>query len=234
MFGFNDSDPVGKFAYPPIQAVPSFSNTFPHIFGTRKDIPSLIPCAIDQDPYFRMTRDVAAKLKYEKTASYYSIFFPALQGLKSKMSSSDPNTSILMTDKPADVKRKVNKYAFSGGGATFDLHKEHGANLEVDVPFQYLRFFLEDDEKLAEIKEKYSSGEMMTGDVKAILIECLSTFLTEFQERRKKITEEDVKKFMAVRKINPTPKKFEEARKAKEEAERIAKELAANADKKEA
>ena len=47
VFGFNESDPVGKFAFPPIQIVPSFCNSFPHIFGTRKDIPSLIPCAID-------------------------------------------------------------------------------------------------------------------------------------------------------------------------------------------
>ena len=47
VFGFNDSDPVGKYAYPPIQAVPSFCNSFPHIFGSRKNVPSLIPCAID-------------------------------------------------------------------------------------------------------------------------------------------------------------------------------------------
>ena len=85
-----------------------------------------------------MTRDVAVKLKYQKTASFYSIFFPALQGKKCKMSSSDPNSGILMTDQPADVKRKVNKYAYSGGGATVEEHKAHGANLDVDVPFQYL------------------------------------------------------------------------------------------------
>jgi len=59
LFGFDDSVNVGKYAYPPIQCVPSFCNTFPHIFGKRTDIPSLIPCAIDQDPYFKMTRDVA-------------------------------------------------------------------------------------------------------------------------------------------------------------------------------
>ena len=170
-----------------------------------------------------MTRDVAARLKYEKTATFYSTFFPALQGLKAKMSSSDPNTSILMTDKPADVKRKVDKYAFSGGGATLAEHKEHGANLEVDVPFQYLRFFLEDDAKLAEIAQKYGSGEMMTGEVKAVLVECLNAFLAEFQARRAQVTDADVKKFLEVRKINPVPKRFEEARKAKEEAERLAK-----------
>ncbi len=65
-----------------------------------------------------MTRDVAAKLKYEKPSCFYSIFFPALQGLKSKMASSDPTSSILMTDSPADVKKKINKYAFSGGQIT--------------------------------------------------------------------------------------------------------------------
>jgi len=47
IFGFTDADNVGKYAYPPVQAVPSFSNTFPHIFGTRKNVPCLIPAAID-------------------------------------------------------------------------------------------------------------------------------------------------------------------------------------------
>lgn len=38
----------GKIAFPAVQAVPSFSNTFPRIFGDRADIFCLIPCAIDQ------------------------------------------------------------------------------------------------------------------------------------------------------------------------------------------
>jgi len=173
IFGFNESDNVGKFAYPPVQACPAFSNSFPHIFGSRKNVSCLIPAAIDQDPYFRMTRDIAQKLKYMKPASIYSTFFPALQGLKQKMSSSVPSSGIFMTDKPADIKNKVNKYAFSGGGATVELHKANGGNLDVDVPYQWLRFFLEDDDKLAQIAEDYGSGKMMTGDIKKILIECL-------------------------------------------------------------
>lgn len=135
IFGFSDSDNVGKFAFPPVQGAPCFSNTFPHIYGERKNVPCLIPCAIDQDPYFRMTRDIAGKLKYMKPASFYSSFFPALQGKKSKMSSSDPTSSILLTDKPDQIKNKINKYAFSGGGATLEEHKANGANLEVDVPY---------------------------------------------------------------------------------------------------
>lgn len=38
----------GKISFPAIQAAPSFSNSFPQIFGSRKDIACLIPCAIDQ------------------------------------------------------------------------------------------------------------------------------------------------------------------------------------------
>ncbi|KAG9111907.1 tryptophan--tRNA ligase, partial [Ceratobasidium sp. 392] len=56
-FGFNDSDNIGKIHFAAIQAATSFSNSHPTIFGTAKDIPALIPCAIDQDPYFRLTRD---------------------------------------------------------------------------------------------------------------------------------------------------------------------------------
>jgi tryptophanyl-tRNA synthetase len=93
-----------------------------------------------------------------------------------------------------------------------------GANLEVDIPYQYLEFFLEDDELLAEIKEKYSKGEMLTGEVKQVLINTLNEFLKEFQERRAKITDEDVERFMAIRKINPYPKAWKEII---EERERI-------------
>ncbi len=49
------------------------------MFGARKDLQCLIPCAIDQDPYFRMTRHVAPPMGYRKPAQLYSSFFPALQ-----------------------------------------------------------------------------------------------------------------------------------------------------------
>ena len=89
-------------------------------------------------------------------------------------------------------------------------HREHGANLDVDVPFQYLQFFLDDDERLEEIRSKYSSGEMLTGEVKAELVACLQKFVAEFQEKRKKVTNKDVDAFMAVRKMEPFPKKWAE------------------------
>jgi tryptophanyl-tRNA synthetase len=107
IFGFTDSSSIGKFAFPAIQAAPSFPNSFPHIFGTRIDIRCLIPCAIDQDPYFRMTRDVAPRLGYFKPALIHSKFFPALQGPKTKMSASDENTAVFLTDTPTKIREKV-------------------------------------------------------------------------------------------------------------------------------
>jgi len=60
----------------------------------------LIPCGIDQDPYFRMTRDVCNRIKAPKPAGFYSKFFPSLQGFGTKMSASVPTTGIFMTDTP--------------------------------------------------------------------------------------------------------------------------------------
>ena len=53
IFGFDDSSPIGKISFPAIRAAPSFSSSFPFIFGDKKTVPCLIPCAIDQDHYFR-------------------------------------------------------------------------------------------------------------------------------------------------------------------------------------
>ena len=48
---------------------------------------------------------------------------------------------------------QVNKYAFSGGRDTVEDHRKYGGDVTVDIAYQYLTFFLEDDEKLAQIKE---------------------------------------------------------------------------------
>jgi len=89
------------------------------------------------------------------------------------MSASDPNSAIFMNDRPDEIKKKINKYAFSGGKDSAEEHRKYGANIEIDVPYQYLKFFMDDDAKLEEIGQKYSKGEMLTGEIKAILIEVL-------------------------------------------------------------
>eukprot|EP00736_Rhodelphis_marinus_P012798 Rmarinus@m.25981 len=223
IFGLTESDNIGKCAFPAIQAAPSFSNSFKHIFGDRSDIPCLIPCAIDQDPYFRMTRDVAPRIGYPKPALIHSKFFPALQGENTKMSGSVETSAIFVTDTANQIKKKINKYAFSGGRTTVEEHRELGADLSVDVPYKYLTFFLEDDARLEEIRQSYGSGKMLTGEVKAVLIEILQKMVAAHQESRERVTDEVVHKFMSVRPLNlgemfaklPPPKKQEAKQKHK-------------------
>lgn len=201
IFGFSDSDSIGKISFPAIQAAPSFSCMFPEIFSGRTDIPCLIPCAIDQDPYFRMTRDVAPRMGCLKPALLHSTFFPALQGAQTKMSASDPNSSIFVTDTDKQIKEKINKYAFSGGGATVEEHKAKGGNCEIDVSYQYLTFFMEDDKRLEEIRKTYASGELMTGSLKMELIEILQKLVGEHRKRRTEVTDDMVRQFMKPRKL---------------------------------
>lgn len=201
IFGFDESSSIGKIAFPAVQATPSFSEAFPHIFNGKKNIPCLIPCAIDQDPYFRMTRDVAPRLHLQKPALIHSVFFPALQGATSKMSASDANSSIFLTDTPNQIKNKINKYAFSGGQASVEEHKEKGGNCDVDVSYQYLKFFLDDDERLEQIRKDYTSGELLTGFLKKELIGVLQSIIGEIQERRKTVTDEMAKEFLRPRKL---------------------------------
>ncbi|KAG1685235.1 Tryptophan--tRNA ligase, cytoplasmic [Nymphon striatum] len=202
IFGFTDSDCIGKISFPAIQAAPSFCNSFPEIFGDRTDIPCLIPCAIDQDPYFRMTRDVAPRLGYPKPALIHSVFFPALQGAQTKMSASDSNSSIFVTDTDNQIKNKINKHAFSGGQATVEEHREKGGNCDVDIAYQYLTFFIEDDEELEKIRKDYTSGELLTGHLKKKLIDILKKIISEHREKRKLVTDDLLDKFMTPRKLD--------------------------------
>ncbi|CAB3396588.1 unnamed protein product [Caenorhabditis bovis] len=199
IFGFTPEDCMGKSAFPAVEAAPCFASSFPHIFGKRNDIPCLIPCAIDQDPYFRMTRDVAPRLKAAKPSLIFSSFLPALQGAQTKMNASEPNTCIYLSDTPKQIKNKINKYAFSGGQQTVEEHRAKGGNCDVDISYQFLKFFLDDDEKLAEIREKYTKGELLSGELKALATAEVTKIISEMQERRKAVTDETVDLFTKVR-----------------------------------
>jgi tryptophanyl-tRNA synthetase len=74
-----------------------------------------------------------------------------------------------------------------------------GANLDVDISYQYLRVFLDSDEDLKSIEEEYGSGRMLTGPVKAKLIGVLTKLVLEHQERRGLVTEEVLASFQEIR-----------------------------------
>ncbi|SCU79199.1 LANO_0A05402g1_1 [Lachancea nothofagi CBS 11611] len=201
VFGFTDSDCIGKFHFASIQIASAFPSSYPDVLGLPDKTPCLIPCAIDQDPYFRVCRDVAEKLKFSKPSLLHAKFFPALQGSTTKMSASDDTTAIFMTDTSKQIQKKINKYAFSGGQVSAEEHRRLGGNPDVDVAFQYLSFFKDDDELLKDIYSKYKSGELLSGEMKKLCIETLQEFVQEFQERRSKVTDELVDQFMKPHKL---------------------------------
>jgi len=200
IFGFTGESNIGQVGFPPTQAAPSFPDCFPHMFGESKtSLRCLIPCAIDQDPYFRMTRDVAPRIGGYKPALIESRFFPALKGESGKMSASDATSAIYVTDTPKEIKSKVNKYAFSGGQQTVEEHRRLGGNLDTDISWKWLNFFLDDDEELAKIGEEYSSGRMLSGEIKAKLIDVLIPICTGHQEARARVTDEDIEQFFSTK-----------------------------------
>jgi len=96
----------------------------------------------------------------------------------------------------------VARYAFSGGGATVEEHRSKGGDCDVDISYQYLSFFEQDDAKLESIRKAYSSGEMLTGELKKELISILQRIVGEHQERRAAISDEIVLEYMTPRKLN--------------------------------
>lgn len=202
VFGFQDSDCIGKIHFASVQIATAFPSSFPDVLGLPPKTPCLIPCAIDQDPYFRVCRDVADKLKYSKPSLIHAKFFPALQGATTKMSASDTSTSIFMGDTQKQIAKKINKYAFSGGQTSIEEHRAKGGNPEVDVAFQYLSFFSNDDEGLASLAEGYRKGEVLSGEMKKECIDVISKFVKEYQERRAVVDDELCDKFMKPHKLS--------------------------------
>merc|ERR1712232_725389 len=207
-FGFQGDSNIGQSGFPAIQTAPSFPSSFHVPLGGRDKMCCLIPCAIDQDPYFRITRDIAHKLVPTdhplkgKPALIHSKFFPPLQGACGKMSASDTSSAVFLTDTAEQIQEKIMKYCFSGGRVTAKEQREKGADLEVDVAYQWLRFFLHDDELLDRIGREYGTGQgdyWNTGSVKTKLIEELQNIVAAHQKVREKVTDAEVAEWMVVR-----------------------------------
>jgi tryptophanyl-tRNA synthetase len=180
VFGFRNDTNIGMIFYPAIQIVPTF-------FEKKR---CLIPAAIDQDPYWRIQRDIAEGFGYYKAAAIHNRFLPPLTGLEGKMSASIPETAIYLHDDEKTVRQKIMKYAFSGGQATVELHRKLGGNPDVDVSFQWLKYLFEpDDSKIKKIEEEYRSGNLLTGELKEILIEKINQFLEKHRSEREKAKE---------------------------------------------
>ncbi|MCQ8892206.1 MAG: tryptophan--tRNA ligase [Candidatus Methanosuratincola sp.] len=189
-FGFSESSNIGMIFFPAMQAAPCFI----HQYLTSEDAHVLIPCAIDQEPYWRISRDVAPKLGYRKPAGVYSKFIPGL-GSGGKMSASIPDTAIFLSDTREEAVRKV-KNAFTGGQPTIREQKEKGGNPDVCVVYSYLySLFDEDDKAVAETYASCKAGGLICGECKERLARKVAEFLEDHRARRER-AKGSVEKFL--------------------------------------
>jgi tryptophanyl-tRNA synthetase len=180
VFGFQDSTNIGMLFYPAIQAVPAFLESY----LTGKNVPCLIPAAIDQDPYWRVTRDVAPKLGYYKPAQIHCRFVPGL-GRGGKMSASMPETAIFTVDPPEAAQKKILN-AFTGGRTTVEEQRRQGANPDICSVFAYEYFLFKDEKEIQDLRYNCLAGNIMCGDCKQNLADHIKKFLADHQEKREK------------------------------------------------
>ncbi|MGQ0795727.1 MAG: tryptophan--tRNA ligase [Nitrosopumilaceae archaeon] len=180
VFGFQNSTNIGMIGFPPIQAAPCF---LPSVIEG-KPTPVLIPAAIDQDPYWRVTRDIAEKIGYPKPAQIHSKFLPGL-GMQGKMSSSIPETAIFTTDEEDAVDKKISN-SFTGGQPTIELQRKLGANFNICPVFWYLRYFFDSEKDSDERARKCKGGELLCGECKCDLKDSTKPFIIDFKKKREK------------------------------------------------
>lgn len=180
--GFNDSTNIGSIFYTSLQTTPAFLGSVQN----DENMDCLVPLAIDQDPHFRLARDVAPKLGYPKPSILHMKFLPSLQG-RGKMSSSKEHTFVGLRDSIEEAKSKIDR-AKTGGQVTAAEQREKGADPDDDMVFQLMAYLLvDDDDELNEIYNRYANGEILSGELKQICKEHLEDFLVDHQQRRDEV-----------------------------------------------
>jgi len=195
IFGLNEKGNIFMYDWPVYQSVAAFWQAYPHIFGSRPAV-CCVPHAIDQDPYFRLARDVAAKMNLIKPTNIMCTFIPPITGQDGKMSSSKAVATLFLTDDKETVTKKIMTLCKGGKG-----------NINEDIAYEYLRYFEMDDNKLETIKNDYISGKLSDEGIKKILIEKLWELMSEIQNNRKKIDDKVLKEYYELKPIElPKPK----------------------------
>lgn len=178
VFGFKGENNPGEIFYSCIQMAHILYPVLVH------DLPTVVPVAIDQDPYIRISRDVAEKIKVFKPAGIYLKYLRGLTG--EPMSSSQPETCIFATDSLEEAKKKIWN-AFTGGQPTVKEQREKGGNPDICVVYEMLNiYFIEDDKEVEKLRNDCISGNILCGECKLKLIDYIVKFLEKHKKERQK------------------------------------------------
>jgi tryptophanyl-tRNA synthetase len=146
-----------------------------------------LPAATSKDRYpirmalLQLERSMGGQGLLQPSSTYHRFAIGMTGG---KMSSSMPETTIFLNEDLAKMEKKF-KRSFSGGQSTVEEHRRLGGDPDIDVAFQYLKFFFEeDDAALEEVRRSYVAGDILSGEIKAMTIDKAGAWLTELNELR--------------------------------------------------
>ena len=80
------------------------------------------------------------------------------------------------------------------GRVSIEEHRKLGGIPEIDVSFQYLKGYFLSPGESSLLYGRYKSGEILSGEIKAMLYEKLSRRIEEFQRRYEKVSRKDIMK----------------------------------------
>ena len=190
-YGIDLDATIGKLSWATKQCAPAFAQSFPFLPNGAR---CLVPMGIDQAPYFRTARRLKIK-GFKRPATIHSKFLPALEGKNGKMGCAGGGATLFLTYSEKKIRKTINKHAFSGGRDTLEEHRELGGRIDVDIAYQYLLFFEPDDEKVKNIAVEYSSGRMLSSELKRITGDVVWGVISRHQKLRAEVTDDIVNKF---------------------------------------
>ena len=172
---------------------------FSDIMSSPKQGTVHIPSATSRDKHalrmalLRLERSLGGPGLMAPSSTYHH-FAVGMTG--DKMSSSQPKTTLFLRDDIATVEKKI-KRAFSGGQPTVEEHRRLGGNPDIDVAYQYMMYFFEEDDAyLSEINAAFRAGTLLAGEMKQLCIERATAWMGNLHEMRDQ-TAHQVSAFLA-------------------------------------
>jgi tryptophanyl-tRNA synthetase len=141
------------------------------------DIPSINDALARSEPRF-------SGYGFLQPSATFHRFMTGLTG--EKMSSSNPESAIFLTDTPDEAQNKI-MHAKTGGAVSLAVQKKEGGRPEECVVYElFLYHLIEDDTQLEQIHCSCKNGERMCGECKKQAAALTKKLLQELKERRPK------------------------------------------------
>lgn len=145
---FGEKENLGEYFYPIIQLLPCFKD---------KSKQCIVVAGLDQDPFFRLARDLAKRLGYLPPIVIYVKSVPGLDGSEKMSTSVESSLPIFLGETQEEIDKKISKIKKVGAGSLEELFLK-GADLSIDIPYRLLLLFDTNLENLELIRKAYTQG----------------------------------------------------------------------------